>query len=183
MAGTNSLEKALKNISKKEHHTRGSSYQTQLQLQSSKEEVYKAITTPEGIKGWWTIDCQISTEVGGTNSFYFEKLLFNSMKIVELVPNKKVHWKCVDGWSEWLDTEVVFTLLDNENGGTNLQFEHVGLKPKLKCYKMGSQGWDTTLKSLKGYVDQGKGKPHVPKTGLVGVLSRTAFKVFSRKYK
>jgi uncharacterized protein YndB with AHSA1/START domain len=158
-------------------------FQTQLHLKSSIQEVYKAITTPDGIKGWWTIDCQVSTEVGGTSSFYFEKLLFNSMEIVELVPFKKVHWKCIEGWNEWLGTEVIFTLSESENGHTTLQFEHVGLVPSLKCYKMCSQGWENTLKSLKSYVENGKGNPHVPKTGLLGVLSRTAFNVFSRKYR
>ncbi|WLD91774.1 SRPBCC domain-containing protein [Alkalihalobacillus sp. AL-G] len=159
------------------------SYSIQVQLKSDVQAVYGAITTPEGIKGWWTTDCRVSTEVGGKSSFYFEKLLFNSMEIIELAPFKKVRWKCVEGWSEWVGTEVVFTLSESEEGGTTLQFEHIGLTPDLKCYKMCSKGWDTTLKSLKAFVDTGKGKPHVPKTGVSGVLSRTAFKVFSRQYK
>jgi len=66
-----------------------SSYVKRFELSASVEEVYKAITTEKGIKSWWTVDCDISTEIGGVHSFRFERLLFNSMKIVNLVPNEK----------------------------------------------------------------------------------------------
>ncbi len=157
-------------------------YQTTVNFHSNTEEVYEAITTTEGIKSWWTIDCEVSTEVGGKSSFYFERLLFNSMEIRELSTNQKVRWKCVEGWNEWLGTEVVFTLSENNSGGTDLIFEHIGLNPDLKCFKMCSQGWGKTLQSLKNYVDKGEGTPHIPKKGIAGILSRTAFKLFSRNY-
>ena len=116
--------------------------------------------------------------MGGVHSFRFEGILFNSMQVVESVPGEEVHWKCVDGWNEWKGTEVVFAIRDGE-----IMFEHIGLSPDLKCYKMCSQGWDTFIqKSLKDYVERGQGQPHVPKTGFKGKLARTAFKVFSSRY-
>jgi uncharacterized protein YndB with AHSA1/START domain len=160
-----------------------SSYQCKVHFQSAPEAVYAAITTPEGLRGWWTTDCDVNSDLGGVHTFRFEGVVFNSMQVVELVPNESVHWKCVEGWSEWLDTEVFFTLSASADGGTDLTFEHRGLTPSLKCYKMCSNGWDTFIKkSLLDYVDQGKGQPHVPKSGLKGKLASTAFKVFSRRY-
>src|SRR5690242_18533797 len=96
------------------------SYQTRVRFQSGPQAVYEALTTPEGLRGWWTIDCDVSTEVGGEHTFRFEGVVFNSMEVVELVPYTKVHWACTEGWSEWLGTEVIFTLLENEEGGTDL---------------------------------------------------------------
>lgn len=159
-----------------------SSFQSVVKFQSDAPSVYKAITTPEGIQGWWTTDCDVSTEIGGKHSFRFERMLFNSMEVTKLEPFKKVQWKCVEGWNEWQGTDVIFTLSENEDRGTDLLFEHKGLTPSLKCYKMCSQGWNKTLKSLKNYVDMGRGNPHVPKTGIAGVVARTAFKTFSRQY-
>lgn len=160
-----------------------SSYNCLVHFASDSQSVYKAITTAEGLKGWWTQDCDVHPEVGGTNSFRFEGILFNSMENIEMVPYKKVHWKCVEGWNEWLGTEVVFTITDREDGGADLLFEHKGLTPNLKCYNMCSKGWDTFIKqSLKDYIDFGKGQPHVPKTGLKGRLASTAFKLFSSRY-
>jgi uncharacterized protein YndB with AHSA1/START domain len=53
-----------------------SSFQSVVKFQSDAQSVYKAITTMEGIKGWWTTDCDVSTEVGVKHSFRFERLLF-----------------------------------------------------------------------------------------------------------
>lgn len=159
-----------------------SSYVKRFELSASVEEVYKAITTEKGIKSWWTVDCDISTEIGGVHSFRFERLLFNSMKIVNLVPNEKVHWTCVEGWNEWKGTDVVFILRSIGTRKTSVEFQHNGLTPSLSCYKMCSKGWDNTLLHLQQYVEHGEANAHVPKTGLKGVLSRSAFKVFSRKY-
>ncbi len=52
----------------------------------------------------------------------------------------------------------------------------------LSCYKMCSKGWDDTLLHLQQYVENGETNAHVPKTGLKGILSRSAFKFFSKKY-
>lgn len=159
------------------------SYQCRVHFQSDAQTVYQAITTPEGLRGWWTVDCDVFPEVGGVHSFRFEGVLFNSMKVVELVPNQKVHWTCVEGWKEWMETEVIFTLTESADGGTDLVFEHKGLTPDLKCYKMCSSGWDTFIAgSLKDYVDLGKGQPHVPKTGLKGKIVSTMFKLVSSRY-
>lgn len=158
------------------------SYVKRLELSASVEQVYEALTTENGIKSWWTTDCDVSTKVGGIHSFRFERLLFNSMKILELVPNQIVHWRCVEGWSEWKETDVLFTLHSNENGKTIVEFQHLGLTPSLACYKMCSKGWDDTLHHLQQYVENGETNAHVPKTGLKGILSRSAFKFFSKKY-
>ena len=157
-------------------------YEKRFELSAPVEEVYAAITTEKGIKSWWTVDCDISTEIGGVHSFRFERLLFNSMKIVELVPNEKVHWTCIEGWNEWKGTDVIFILRSTGPGKTTVEFKHTGLTPSLSCYKMCSKGWDDTLLHLKQYVENGQSNAHIPKSGVQGILSRFAFKVFSRKY-
>ena len=35
------------------------------------DEVYRAVMTPEGLAGWWTIDTAGKSEVGGQLSFRF----------------------------------------------------------------------------------------------------------------
>jgi uncharacterized protein YndB with AHSA1/START domain len=159
-----------------------SHYVKEMHFNSPPEKVYEAITTEKGIKSWWTVDCDINPEVGGVHTFRFERLVFNSMKVTRLEKDRSVHWSCVEGWNEWLGTEVVFLLEQNAAGGTDMVFEHIGLTPDKKCYKMCASGWDKTLESLKSYVDSGAGSPHVPKKGLSGIAARTAFKLFSRQY-
>jgi uncharacterized protein YndB with AHSA1/START domain len=43
------------------------SYLCRVRFQSDSQAVYEAITTPEGLRGWWTTDCDVSTEVGETH--------------------------------------------------------------------------------------------------------------------
>lgn len=104
-------------------------YQCRVQLHADASTNYDALTTPEGLRGWWTTDCDVNPQAGGVHSFRFEGILFNSMQVAESVPGERVHWKCVDGWNEWKGTEVVFTIRDGE------------------C----SQGWDTFIQSSRSF--------------------------------
>jgi uncharacterized protein YndB with AHSA1/START domain len=45
-----------------------SHYQTSLVLQANPAALYTALTTPEGLRGWWTHDCDVATEVGSTTA-------------------------------------------------------------------------------------------------------------------
>jgi uncharacterized protein YndB with AHSA1/START domain len=40
-------------------------------VEASPTAVHVAVTTPEGLRGWWTQDCDAATEVGDTIHFRF----------------------------------------------------------------------------------------------------------------
>lgn len=42
-----------------------SHYQHSLILDAPPATVYAALTTPEGLRGWWTEDCDVATVPGG----------------------------------------------------------------------------------------------------------------------
>ena len=44
-----------------------------LDLDASPAAAYRAVATPEGIKGWWCKDSDVSTDVGGDNELRFVK--------------------------------------------------------------------------------------------------------------
>ncbi len=77
---------------------------------SSPEAVYDALTTIEGLAGWWASDTTgTSDEVGGVIEFRFAPGGFD-MAVRELVPGKAVRWEVVDGPDEWIGTEVSFDI-------------------------------------------------------------------------
>ena len=76
---------------------------------SSPDDVYAALTTLEGLSGWWARDTTGATEVGGVIAFRFVPGGFD-MKVVELVPGKRVLWEVVEGPAEWVGTQVSFEL-------------------------------------------------------------------------
>ncbi len=89
---------------------------------SSPDDVYAALTTLEGLSGWWARDTTGETEVGGVIAFRFGPGGFD-MKVVELVPGKRVLWEVVDGPAEWIGTHVSFELRQ-EGDFTIVLFEH-----------------------------------------------------------
>jgi uncharacterized protein YndB with AHSA1/START domain len=67
---------------------------------SSPDKVYDALTTLDGLSGWWATDTKGSVEVGGVIEFRFEPGGFD-MQVVELKPAERVLWQVVDGPAEW----------------------------------------------------------------------------------
>lgn len=39
-------------------------YRSELLLSAPASTVFQALTTPKGLKGWWTTTCEIGTAVG-----------------------------------------------------------------------------------------------------------------------
>src|SRR5208283_43657 len=82
---------------------------------SSLDDVYKALTTVEGLSAWWTTNTQgdgpgespgespRQSKVGGVIQFRFGAGGFD-MKVLDLLPGRRVLWQVVDGPEEWIGT-------------------------------------------------------------------------------
>jgi hypothetical protein len=124
---------------------------------SSLEAVYKALTTVEGLSGWWTSDTQGENKVGGVVRFRFGNGGFD-MKVLALVPAKHVRWQVVDGPEEWLGTTISFDLRQ-EGAWTIVLFKHQGWKEPVEFMHHCSTKWAVFLLSLKALLESGKGDP------------------------
>jgi len=127
------------------------------------------------LAGRWTTTCDVSQQVGGCSTFRFGPS-YNVLKNVSLVPGQEVCWECVQQYhhvpdqltraDEWVGTQVVFQLSERPDGGTDLAFEHRGLRPAIECYTICENRWNYYLGvSLKQYVETGVGKPFVAALG------------------
>ena len=125
---------------------------------SSVADVYKALTTIEGLSGWWTTSTQGDTEVGGVIQFRFDAGSID-MKVLELHPGKHVLWQVVDGPAEWIGTTVNWDL-KQEGDWTIVLFKHQGWKEPVEFMHHCSTKWGVFLISLKSLLETGKGAPH-----------------------
>ena len=125
-------------------------------IQASPATVYKAITTLEGLSSWWTNDTTGDTEVGGVIHFQFGDRGFFDMKVLELVPARRVVWEVVDGPSEWIGTKVIWELSE-EGEGTTIRFKQQGWREQVDFMHHCSTKWATFLMSLKAQLETGKG--------------------------
>jgi uncharacterized protein YndB with AHSA1/START domain len=126
---------------------------------SSPKDAYKALTTLEGLSGWWTGDTQGESKVGGVIRFRFGDHGGFDMKVTALDPARRVLWDVLDGPGEWIGTKIHFELRQ-EGDFTIVLFKHEGWKEPTESMHHCSTKWATFLMSLKSLVETGKGAPY-----------------------
>lgn len=127
-------------------------------IASSKIEIYKALTTHEGLANWWTPDVAGSIAPGENLIFGFGPDYKKVMEIEKLDPEKEVQWLCKEAVSDWVDTTLNFSLADAPNG-TKLKFAHTGWENYNDMFYQCSYDWAMFLRSMKKYCETGKGQP------------------------
>ena len=132
-------------------------------VKSSVADVYKVLSTRDGLAGWWTTDTQWDGELNGIIKFLFSldgNLLGGfDMKVLELQPGKRVSWQVVAGPEEWIGTKVSFDLRQ-DGPYCMVLFKHEGWTEPVEFMHHCSTKWATYLLSLKSLVETGKGAPN-----------------------
>lgn len=142
------------------------------------ETVYRAITTQEGLSAWWTPET--SAQPGNIVRFGFGTEYYKEMKVTALEPAALVTWHCVQGFHEWIDTTISFSLhpgdskslleahpeaagqieqQQNDAEIVLLKFAHDNWREDTPMYAECNYTWGQFLRSLKLFCETGKGKP------------------------
>ena len=126
-------------------------------------KVYAALSTIEGVAGWWTMATSGISDPGGIISFEFlttggERIGAMDMRVVALEPDRLVHWRCTAGPEEWIGTDVVFRLVQ-EDDYTIVRFGHRNWREAVEFTEHCSMKWAIFLLSLKQLVETGEGRP------------------------
>lgn len=127
-------------------------------IKATPEEVYKAVTTQEGIESWWCKHTTAKPEVGFVNIFIFGKFR-NEMEITGLITNKRVEWKCINSIDEWIATDISFDI-EEKDRSTILRFTHAGWREATDTFAGCTYDWALFMKSLKSHCETGIGTPH-----------------------
>lgn len=130
-------------------------------INSNAKEVYRALTTEEGLSEVWTKELKVEAKIGAVNVFHFGPNDTAELKVIELEPEKRVVWECVEATAdtEWIGTTITFELTEN-NGTTIVDFGHHGWKEVTFCYKFCNYNWAMFLLSLKQFCESKKGTPY-----------------------
>jgi uncharacterized protein YndB with AHSA1/START domain len=117
------------------------------------ERVSEALTTLEGLRGWWVSQTTGDPAKGGTIDFGFCR-----MQVLEAESGKKVRWQCVSGPPEWVGTEVTFDLAWKD-GQTIVLFKHASWTEAVEFMHHCSTKWATFLLSLRDLLEKADGHP------------------------
>ena len=121
------------------------------------DKVYDALTTVDGLAGWWTEETNGRGDVGGVLGFRFPVGGFD-MKVLALEPSERVAWQVVDGPEEWIATTITWDLRQ-DGDYTIVLFKHQGWKEPVEFMHHCSTKWATFLLSMKSLVETGTGAP------------------------
>jgi uncharacterized protein YndB with AHSA1/START domain len=124
--------------------------------------VYEAVTTVQGVAGWWTAETEGDASLGGTIVVRFrgpdEKVIGEmGMEVAALEPNKHVRWHVTAGPDEWIGTDVTFDLYQ-DGDYTIVLFGHRNWREPVEFMAHCSMKWATFLLSLRALVETGTGK-------------------------
>ena len=133
----------------------------QLIIDASKEEVFKKLTSIDGLRSWWTNQTIGSTELNQLIDFRFGEQYFIQMKVIEVVSDKLVKWQCIQADEDWIGTIVSFEL-DSENGKTLLKFTHDKWPTHGDFFAHCNLSWAKYLLSLRLLLESGEGQLFKP---------------------
>ena len=130
----------------------------QVGIKASPEEIYKALTTNEGLTKWWTNDVSGAGNVGTIIKFRFNGGGPDFL-VTELDKNKTVRWKHSGNTPElWIGTEILFQLQADDDQ-TFVRFTHSHWMESTDFMAHCSTKWAVFLLSLKDYLEGGQGRP------------------------
>lgn len=136
-----------------------------LKIKASPETIYKAVSTREGIQGWWCKDSKVGEAEGKKSLLKFNKegnIVPMGFETLNLDKDKKAVWECTDNPNPaWIGTKLTTEITSNDSGSA-VVFSHSGFDEKWKGqepFEMTKQGWEHFMNSLVSYCETGEGQP------------------------
>ncbi|MBW0272767.1 hypothetical protein ATM97_22000 [Nocardia sp. MH4] len=121
------------------------------------QKVYDTVSTPSGVSKWWMSasgDPEHALEFGDGD----EPIL--AVRVVELVPGRRVKWECMDGPGEWVGTTITFDIYPGPVAEeTVVKFTHANWREPVEFMHHCSTRWGQFLFSLKNGLENGGWQP------------------------
>jgi uncharacterized protein YndB with AHSA1/START domain len=124
-----------------------------------KSRVFNALTTLNGLKGWYTPHIQGGLAAGETAIFSFTDEDPFHWQFVELVPPVQVRWRCVQGPGRAAGTAVTFRLSEHKDGRTTVECDHEGFDESDKALGSCNTLWGILMDRLRKFSETDKPQP------------------------
>ena len=128
-----------------------------LHINTPKEAVYAALTTPEKLSAWYTTLVKGSFELGQTVTFEFINLGVFQFKIVEMEPCSRIYFECVDSPWDTLGHLMKYDL-DVNADKTRVRYSYEGFAEMDDAYANMNYSAAKYLESLRQYCQRGIGE-------------------------
>jgi len=123
----------------------------EIKIDATPEIVFKALSTRNGIKSWFTSTVEGTGAVGSEWKLHFKDKLEFHWKILASDTNKHVAWNCLQGPGHSVGTSVVFDISPLENDRTLLVVSHLNWPSKDENFRKCNTLWGMIIYHLKQY--------------------------------
>ena len=140
-------------------------FNTTILVDTTPEEAFRAVTN---VRRWWSEEIDGGTEkLGDEFTYHYKDVHRCTMKLVEVVPNRRVVWLCTANHfdftidqGEWIGNRVSFDI-SGRGEQTEIRFTQLGLVPVYECYEVCQNAWTRYIhQSLRSLITTGKGNPN-----------------------
>lgn len=122
-------------------------------IDAPRSKVYDAITTTDGLEGWYAQHVEGTPQAGGELTFSFDKHEGPFTWKVTKADQDSVRWECVAGPGDAAGTVATFRLADRPDGRTAVDFDHEGFAETGEKLRVCNTLWGGLLTHLRQYVE------------------------------
>jgi uncharacterized protein YndB with AHSA1/START domain len=126
--------------------------------------VYAALTSRDGIAGFWTVNADVPSSEGTEARFGFPEAPVDlRMRVATLRPAEQIVWHCEGDFPFWAGTTIAWRLAEVD-GLTTLDFRHTGFADDYPDdeYGLVNFTWGQILGRLRGFAETGEAQPLYP---------------------
>ena len=131
----------------------------ELEIDAPARQVADALTTRQGIAGWWTDDVTLPDGVGATMTLGFPVAPVPFRLRVDQADERRVAWRSVGDFPpHWAGTEVIWTLTPTKEA-TTVRFAHDGWASDDGPFGTSALTWGRLMDTLKQFAETGAAAP------------------------
>jgi len=130
----------------------------QLNIATTPEKLFQAITTEAGLAGWITPKAKAQATVGSMTELTFDSGNTLGFRIETLERPGRVIWAPAQAPAEWLESRLTFAI-SSAGSASTLIFSHSGLPEGYPAYGFFTYCWGQYIRSLKLFLETGIGEP------------------------
>ncbi|UOK42017.1 MULTISPECIES: SRPBCC family protein [Flavobacterium] len=121
----------------------------------SREKVFEAVSTPQGLNNWWTLHCKGKPGLNEKYNLYFGEGYDWFASLSKFNENEAIEFSMTDAMEEWLPTSFGFILKQENGDRTYVQFYHTNWYEVSQEFRIASYCWANLLRELKQYLEKG----------------------------
>jgi uncharacterized protein YndB with AHSA1/START domain len=128
-------------------------------VKATPAEVFRAVSTPQGLDSWWTLNCSGEPVAGAEYQMSFGPEYNWRAVVSRCVPDSEFEFELTHADNDWRGTRLGFRL-NEKDGITEVDFHHVSWPNANEHYRISCFCWAMYLRLMKRYVEMGEVVPY-----------------------